>query len=157
MKRQNVKPLIFNTYIAVIKNSVGAKIWRNFYAEVNRKPQDIMRNGDLSCAFFVSSVLALFGLTRNPHATVSGTLEDMGRSGWRKIKKPKTGSVLVWEAIKDSRGEMHKHIGFYIGDGMAISNSSKARMPIKHHWTFGERNGKPVRQVETIFWHPKLD
>lgn len=146
-----IEPILYDSYIAVIKNSVGANTWRNFYARVDGKVLDVMRDGDLSCAFFVSSTLALFGLIGKTHTTVIGTIPDMERSGWQRIKEPKAGSILVWEPVKDDRGEMHKHIGFYVGDGKAISNGSKTRTPIEHHWTFGEENDKPVRSVETIF------
>lgn len=156
MKHKKIEPLVFDTYIAVIKNSVGVKIWRNFYAEIDGAKQDIMRDGDLSCAFFVSSVLTLFGLIKRIHGTVDGTLIDMRVSAWRHIREPKVGSVLVWEYARDDGGDAHKHIGFYIGDNRAISNSSKLKAPTVHHWTFGIKNGRPKRRVEAIFWHPKL-
>jgi hypothetical protein len=152
-----IEPIIYDSYIAVIKNSVGANTWRNFYAKVDDKKVDIMQDGDLSCAFFVSSILSLFGLIKHPHTTVESTIKDMEESGWQEIKKPKIGSVLIWEAITDSKEEVHRHIGFYIGNKTAISNSSKKRVPVKHHWTFGEKNGKPIRKIEKIFWHKKLD
>ena len=62
MKKQKVIPILFDTYIVVIKNSVGSNIFRNSYAKVNGKKKDILKNGKVSCAFFVSSILALFPL-----------------------------------------------------------------------------------------------
>lgn len=149
----SVVPLIWETYLSVIKNSVGANLFRNFYALVNGEKRDILRNGELSCAFFVSSILRMFGLIKEVHCTVDGTVKDLKKSGWRKIKKPKNGSILVWEAIKFPDGEVHEHIGFYIGGGRAISNSASMIKPTVHHYTFGESGGKPTRKITATFWH----
>ena len=141
--------------MALVKNSVGAKTFRNSYAAVGGKKKDILENGRLSCAFFVSSILVLFKLIKEIHATVDGTERDMEKSGWTKMKKPKIGTVLIWEAVNSGRGE-HKHIGFYIGKNKAISNHHKKGFPAVHHWTFGEKNGKEGRKVEAIYWNKKL-
>ena len=161
MKKQKVIPILFDTYIAVIKNSVGSKIFRNSYAKVNGKKKDILKNGEVSCAFFVSSILALFplfGLIKYPpHGTVDGTVRDLEQSGWKKIKKPKIGSIIVWEKIDFGDKDFHKHIGFYIGNNKAISNSSKWKYPTIHRWTYGIKENRPVRKIEAIFWNKKLD
>lgn len=163
MKKEKVIPILFDTYIVVIKNSVGSKMFRNSYAKVNGKKKDILKNGKVSCAFFVSSVLALFPLFKlikyPPHSTVDGTVKDLEQSGWQKIsteneKKPKIGSIIVWEKNHNS----HKHIGFYIGNNKAIStNSIKKGRPAIHHWTYGIKRNKPGRKVEAIFWNKKLN
>ncbi len=149
--------------MAVIKNSVGSKMFRNSYAKVNGKKTDILDDGELSCAFFVSSILAIFPLFEllkyPPHATVEGTVKDLERSGWRKIpaaKEPQIGSIIVWEKKNFGKNDFHKHIGFYIGGKNAISNSLKKRTPIIHHWTYGEKNGRPVRKIEAVYWNKKL-
>lgn len=151
----NIIPLLFETYLALVKNSVGAKTFRNSYAKVGGKKKDILENGGLSCAFFVSSILVICDLIREIHATVGGTAKDLEKSGWVKIGKPEIGSVIVWEAVDFGRGE-HKHIGFYVGDGKAISNHHKKGFPVVHHWTFGEKNGKERRKVEAIYWNERL-
>ncbi len=161
MKKEKVIPILFDTYIAIIKNSVGSKIFRNSYAKVNGKKKDILRNGKLSCAFFVSSILALFplfGLIKYPpHGTVDGTIRDLEESGWEKIKNPKVGSILVWEKIDYGNKNFHKHIGFYIGGSKAISTSNvKHGKPTIHHWTYGIKGNQPIRKVEAIFWNKKL-
>jgi len=149
-KKIKVKPLLFDSYLAVIKNSVGTNLFRNFYAEVNGKRTDVAIDGVRSCAFLVSTILKVFGLIKEVHLTCQRVVEDMEESGWYKIKKPRIGAVLVWER-KKMGGRWFGHIGFYVGGGEAISNSTPARVPKRHHWTF---EGK--REVEAIYWHRKL-
>ena len=155
MQPPKVEPLHFKTYIAVIENSVGSTMFRNFYAVINGEKKDVMEDGNLSCAFFVSSVLTIFDFIERIHATVFGTVKDLEKSGWQKIKEPKTGAVLVWEEKINTKGESHKHIGFYIGENMAISNDSKTGQPKKHHFTFEET--EESRIVEAIYWLPDMD
>lgn len=121
-------------------------MFRNFWVFDDGKEKDAMRNGELSCAFYVSSVLTLSGLIEKIHGTVASTTEDMEKSGWHKIKKPRIGSVLIWE--KQTFGDKdHAHIGFYIGRNRAISNSADRGFPIRHDWQF---NGS--RKIEAIYW-----
>lgn len=151
-----MKFLLKNSYLKTIGNSVGSKIFRNLYFEIKGKKKDILENGVLSCAVFVSWILKTFNLLKETHATVDGTIKDLKSSGWHKIKVPKIGAILIWKEEKYDSG-LHKHTGFYMGNEKAISNSYKLKIPIEHHWTFGVKNGKPVRKVEEIWWHKKLD
>jgi len=153
----DVKVILNESYIQTIKNSVGSNLFRNLFAYVNGKKKDILEDGIRSCAIHTSSLLYIFKLITDTHATVKGTVADLIKSGWTEIKRPKKGAILVWEAQKFGGRYAHKHMGFYIGKNEAISNSSKERRPTLHHWTFGMKNGWPVRKVEQIFWNKKLD
>ncbi len=148
MKKQKVTPLTFDTYLAVIKNSIGSKLFRNFYAMVDGRKTDIMKNGELSCAFYVSSILTLFKFTKEVHATVDSTVKDLEECGWKIVKKPKPGSILVWE--KGADFDNHKHIGFYVGEGGAVSTSYKRGFPAEHDWVLAKR------KVELILWSKRL-
>ena len=143
--------IIPDTYLAVIKNSIGSNLFRNLYAKVNGKKTDITANGELSCAFYVSSILLLFKFIKEGHATVDSTVKDLKQSGWKKIKKPKIGSIIVWEKKDFGNNNIHKHIGFFIGNNKAVSNSYKLCYPVEHHFIF---NGK--RKIELILWNQKL-
>ena len=150
--------LFHKTYLAVIRNSVGTKIYRNFYLKIDGKVVDAAKNGACSCAFFVSNILHMFpafALVKEPHLTVASTVADLKNQGWTEIKKPLAGAILVWEE-KLFGNSRNKHIGFYIGNNKAISNDSQSGSPAVHHWTYGEKNGKPVRKVEMILWHPRF-
>ncbi len=153
-----IEPLFKENYLTFVKNSVGANTYRNLYARVDGKKKDILKDGELSCAFFVSSVLmTFFGLTDGIHATVQGTERDLLKSGWYTIEKPRPGAVLVWrELFFDKSGEPHHHIGFYTGSGRAVSFSDTSKSPVLHHWTFGKNTGKPTRAVEAIYWNKKI-
>src|SRR3989344_5072067 len=96
IKKQKVEPILMDTYLAIIKNSIGSKMFSNLYAKLDNKKLDITKNGNLSCAFYVSSILFLFKLVKEIHATVNGTLKDLKESGWTKIEKPRIGCVLIW-------------------------------------------------------------
>lgn len=148
MTSPEVIPLKMETYLAVVKNSVGTHMFHNFYALVDGKYKDIMRRGDLSCAFFVSFVLAGLSLIKSVHGTVNGTIEDMKSSGWRRTKTLRPGCVVVWKAKVDERGESHKHIGFYVGGNKAISNDSRRGTPRVHPYR--------IREVEALYWNSKL-
>ncbi len=151
-EKEKVVPQLYETYLAVINNAVGANLFRTMYALVNGTQQDLMRDGDLSCAFFVSSILKMFDQIGRVHGTVASTLKDMAEHGWQKTAELEKGAVVVWEEKVDERGEAHKHLGFYLGDALAVSNNAKTRTPQKHHYTYGENNGQPVRKITDIFW-----
>jgi len=152
MNSNGNKPILLTTenYLTMIKNSIGSKMFRNCYALVGNKKKDLLKNGDLSCAYFVTSILKIFDLIGSIHLTVRGAIEDIKNSGWYEIKSPKKGSILVWEKEKSGKEE-HAHIGFYAGDQKAISNSFKRQAPIIHNYFFRSR------KVEAIFWNKKLD
>ncbi len=155
MKRK-VNPLIFETYLAVIKNSAGSHSFRNFYATVRNRKVDLLRNGELSCAFTVTMILSGLGLLNGAEITVNRAVKAMKEAGWKTIKNPRPGSVLVWEPVDSGKRDIHRHIGFYLGKEKAMSNSTKRGYPAIHHWTFGTKNKQPKRRVELILWQRKL-
>lgn len=146
-----MKLLFKDTYLTFVKGAVASKSYQKIFAKINGKKVNLVKNGRLSCAFFVSSVLKTFGLISELHATVAGTIKDMREKGWYVIKRPRVGSVILWE-----QKQGNKHLGFYIGKDKAISNSTKRRFPVIHHWTYGTQNHKPKRKVEKIFWHNSI-
>jgi hypothetical protein len=149
-----LKLLKKKTYLSMIENSAKGENWtfRNLWAEINGKEVDILDNGQLSCAVFVSSILYLNKLIGDIHANVGSIEKSMLKSGWREIKELRPGAVLIWENKKFEDG-IHGHIGFYIGGDVAISNSSFEKgFPVRHHHTY-----KDTRKIEKIYWHSFLD
>lgn len=151
MTAPKIEPLKLDTFLSVIRASVGVEMFRHFYALVDNERGDITRDGDLSCAFFVSFVLTGFGFIDHMHGTVRSTVGDLEKSGWGLIQEPQEGCVIVWDTLTDEKtGESHAHIGFYVGDGRAISNSSKDHVPALHPY---DMNG---RTITGIYWNPEL-
>jgi hypothetical protein len=136
------------SYLVMIKNSVGTKMFRTFYVKDEKgRTTDILKNGDLSCPVFVCHILLAFGLIQKSHFTVARTVDDLVESGFKKVtvKAMKPGDVIVWAAHKGRTG-YHTHIGFFVGKDRAISNSSKKREVAKHHYTYG---GK--REISAVY------
>ena len=151
MADSKVKPLYFKSYLQVIKNSVGANTYKNFYARVDEEVKDVLEDGNLSCAYFVCSILYNFKLIQDMHTTVAGTVRDLEESGFEKIDsdsigvdEPKEGAVIVWTEDPNDQGGIHKHLGFYIGDNQAISNSTSQKTPQIMDYKF--------RNIEAIYF-----
>ena len=151
MTTENVIPMLIDSYMAMIKNSLGSNLFRNVYAIVNGVKIDITNNGELSCAYFVSSILLILKLIKEVHVTVSGTIKDLESSGWSEISKPRTGSIVIWEEKDFGNNSSHKHIGFYIGNQQAISNDFRKGYPIQHALEYENR------KVEKILWNSRLE
>lgn len=152
MGYRTTKLNLTKNYIAMIHGSVGTRMFQHLYTlSETEASTDIVRSGELSCAYFVSFILNAHKLIQGPHATVDSTVKDLLASGWSSIQKPKIGAVLVWE-VKQESGEPHRHIGFYIGREQAISNSTSKKVPMRHHWTYNDK-----RKVEHILWHSLLE
>lgn len=131
----------------MVYGSVGTNMFRHMIAmrDLGHKEIDVLDDGYNACAFYVSSILKVFSKISNFHATVDRVVEDLKESGWQIVDRPQAGDIIVWEAQKFDDG-WHKHIGFYIGDGRAISNSWTKKVPIEHDLYFGEK----TRQIEEI-------
>jgi hypothetical protein len=143
------------SYLAMICNAARGEnhMFRNLYALVDGVERDILRDGTLSCNYFVFAVLYINKLIGDMHVGDGGGLEkDLITSGWEAINTPKEGAVLLWEKRMGADEKMHGHSGFFIGNDQAISNSSEQGFPVTHHWTYDD-----TREVEKIYWHSVLD
>ena len=123
-------------------------MFRSFYARTDKGMEDLLNDGELSCAYFVSSILKLFDWIDKPHLTIDSTETELMKNGWKKIPidKIKEGSIIIWEEINIG-GKYNRHIGFYIGNNKAVSASYKLKRVVSHDLTFG---GK--RKVESVYW-----
>ncbi|MDD3284244.1 MAG: peptidoglycan amidohydrolase family protein [Patescibacteria group bacterium] len=135
-------------YIDDIKNSIESKKYRNYFITRDNDKIDVLKDGRLSCAFFLSSVLFKFRMIKNIHATVRNTIKDMDDFGWKKIdlEDIRRGDVIVWEKKRQDDEKSRFHIGFYIGNKKAISNSWYKKSPWKHSYNY---NGK--RKILDVF------
>lgn len=131
-------------YLAMINGSVGTRMFQYLYVkDQTGEIKDVMLAGELSCAYYVSSLLCLFGMIDRPHATVASTVKRMDESGdWEKVAVSEPGDVVQWPENKDGHG----HIGFVVSDAECISNSWRLGYPIRHGLTM-EDGRRPV-----AFW-----
>lgn len=153
MADEKPKVMRYDSYLAMIQNSIGAHMFRNLWAKVDGERKDVLQDGKLSCAVYVSSVLTLHKLIDGPHAIVRRTVEEMERAGWQKIQEAKPGAVVVWADREYDDGTMHPHIGFCVGNDEAVSTDYEQKEVVRH--PLSELNGP--REVESYWWHPELD
>lgn len=141
-----MKFLTYKNYLTVIKNSVGSKMFQHVYVLDNDKEKDILKGGELSCAYYVSCILKLFNLINqeiSPHAMTGGLIKNILNNGWEETKELKAGNILLWE---EKLG--HQHLGFYLGKDKAISHRDEKKTPIIHHYTYENK-----RKIIKIFTH----
>ena len=144
--------LYFKSYLKIIRNSVGSKIFRNFYVHTDEKGDfDALDNGNYSCAFFVSAILVIFNKIGGIHGTVEATIKDLFESGWIEVDKPQPGDILAWEALF-LPGGLREHIGFSLGNSRAISTSAKKKTPIEHDEHYGKINRKLLHILRMPNW-----
>ncbi|HPN67469.1 MAG TPA: peptidoglycan amidohydrolase family protein [bacterium] len=142
-----MKILHRDNYLSAIINAVFSTQYRNLWVIDNEIKIDILQDGKLSCAVFVSSILKLFGLIDEQRATVESAVIAMIKYGWQEIdvNDIQPGDVIVWNKRTGKDGETHGHIGFYVGEEKAISNSVKLRKIVQHGWDYGGR-----RKIEKV-------
>lgn len=132
----------------MIHSAVGSTLFQSFYAiGASGQEEDVLQQGHLACASVVSKILLTHGLIGGPHATVDSTITDMLASGWAKTDKPVPGSVVHWPA----NGNGHEHIGFYLDEHSAMSNSTQQGIPVIHGV-----NMPDGREPIAYYTHPKL-
>jgi hypothetical protein len=143
--------LLYESYLRMIENSVGTKMFRNLYLEHGDRKIDVTENGDLSCAFFVSNVLLIWGLISEGHATIKGTIKDMKKNGWKEVSpgKIRPGDVIVWGEKKSGKRRIRSHVGFYVGDEKTISHSDGIKAINCHHWTYNNK-----RKITAVYRYP---
>lgn len=126
-------------YLATINNSIDSIMFRNLWIKDGDTEIDVLENGKLSCAVYVTSILVLYGLIDGLHATVKKTIECLEKFGWEKIKRSEIepGDIIVWNKRIDKNGKRHGHIGFFIGNDSAVSNSMESKKIVQHGWDYG--------------------
>lgn len=149
MPDPNLKPQTLKNVLHVARAAEGSAMFQHLFVKNVKTGQefDALDGGDLSCAFFVSTVLTMAQLIDRPHATVETTLQKMQEAGWRKATEPSAGAVVYWPG----KDQAHSHIGFYLGDNECVSNSSTDRKPKIHGLTLADG-----RQPECFYVHNSL-
>ena len=148
MPDRNITTYERKTVLTAIEAAVGTPIFQHFYVRNESKGQDIdaTKGGQSSCAFFVSSMLAMFDYIDRSHTVVDTTVTKMLEHGWVQVDAPTPGSVVHWP---EQNG--HKHIGFYLGGDRYISSSESQNTPQIHPAKMDDG-----RTPDAYYSHPKL-
>lgn len=149
---------IKETFLAMIEGSIGSKQYCYLYIDHPDGPKDVIGNGDLACALFVSSILTLCTLIEGGvHTTVDETVKDLKESGWIPAFEPCAGAIVVWSnKLSNSDKLMHRHIGLCINERHAVSTNPAKRSPQRHGiWSLKTHTGKK-REVDEYYIHPDL-
>ena len=140
--------LLKKNLLTTITSSTGSRLFRHLYVQTPQGEVDILKGGEVACAFYVSSILKLYNLIDELHTTIDGTLKALKKSGWKSVPliDMQAGDILVW----DHHGD-HAHIGFAISKNAAISNSSERMTPRRHTFDF-----EGTRPIITVLRHPEI-
>lgn len=149
-----MKPLFFKSYIELIKNSENSTLFKSFYWEKDDWTVfDILDDWDLSCAFYVSSILKIFNLVNDVHLTVNSTIKDMFDNWW---KETEVWNLPIWSVILWNEREfddwVHTHVWFYLWDWFAISNDLITKQIKKHSYNYDS-----TRNISKVFFNDKLN
>lgn len=150
-----VSKRVFDTYLSMVANSVGAKVWQTVWADIDGVKNDVTEEGILSCAFFVSSVLKNFDYIKSVHATVNSTVKDLSEFGWVSIEHPQAGAVVVYEPVTFDDGSHDEHIGICVSSTEVVSNSYIERAPVRHNLEMMFQ-GKP-RKITHLLYKPGVE
>lgn len=149
---------LFPTYMAMIRGSVHSEQYHRLFVDTPDGPKDVIGNGDLACAYFVSAILVLCELTQGGvHTTVTETLADLVASGWYPIEVPREGCIVVWGEKLCTDGVRHRHIGFCTGVDEAISSRPKDGGLRRHPLIETDVSGQVVRPIESLYSHSRLE
>lgn len=149
---------LWESLYAALEGSVGTAQYRTLYRRMpDGTLDDVIDNGDLGCAYFVSSMLSAFGLiSHGVHTTVRMTLSDMQESGWIEVGDPEPGSVVLWGEKHGDDGRPHFHMGICVDPTHAIEHSAITKSPRKIGITELKMPDGSPRPPIAYFVHPKL-
>ncbi len=153
MAGSNIVKLQKKTCLKMIENSIGSKLFNSLFVKFKDtgKVADVLKNGELSCAFFVSGILTLCNYLDSPHATVKTTEKELIEIGCKKVKNSniKPADIIIWEKVLFPNGSKHSHIGFALNKTQAVSTNYKKKKVIKHHITYNNK-----RKIIEVFRLP---
>jgi hypothetical protein len=136
------------------------------YAKVNGKISNILNNGEVACAFYVTAILSMFDvkLIEHTHTMTSKTVADLERSNWQRVEQPEPGDIIIWgpKTKPDTDGLNHDHIGFYVGNERAVTNDfrranrDQGGLPREIDWLYrdhpdGQRPLKAIYRGRHLF------
>lgn len=143
------------TFIKMVENSVGTRLFNSIIAKRGEETIDILADGDLSCATFVSNILYLNHFLDNQRVVVGSLEKDLASSSnFKEISPenylPETGDVILWGVIVGQDGVAHKHFGFALNNEEAVSTTGISHSAIRHP-LYKKPDTDIDRSIERIF------
>lgn len=162
MDEQARKPqfvtLHFETFVRAAKNAPGTGLFRSLIVrDGTGKESDILADGEYSCAYFVSSLLALAKFLPEPCATVDSLERRLVEAGWEKRGADGilAGDIVIWAREAFADGTSNRHAGIAVSPSEAVSTSYITKNVERHHITFGSNPDRfPKRSIESVFRAP---
>lgn len=155
MADPNIEPLQKETYLKMIENSIGSRLFNSIVVRIKDtdKIKDVVNDGEYACAFFASGVLTLAEMLPRTSATVPSLQKQLEQSGkWKEVSDIQEGDVVFWEKVMFENRKENGHVGFARSNNEAISTSTSRREVARHHLTYGtDESGGPNRKIEKIY------
>lgn len=150
MSDTNLIKLTRRNLLAATMAAIDSRIFTHLYVRKANTGEevDVTQDGQLSCAFFVSSMLTMAQLIDRPHAVVANVVKAMEDNEWEKITEPRPGAVITWPESVDG----HAHIGIVVTKDSCVSHTFKGRRPQKHGFALYDG-----REPVAFYWHANLE
>lgn len=119
----------------MIENSVGTKMFNSLYAEVDGEKKDILEDGNLSCACFVSSVMYLFEMIDMQRARTESLKKFLDESpNFVKVdcSDAEPGDIAIYGEVEYPNGRLFPHSGFVKDANTVVSTNYKKKAVDKH-------------------------
>jgi hypothetical protein len=148
------------TLIYIANNSVGSKMWaKSFILDSDDKVHDLYEDGNLSCAYHVSTTLKMCELWKDQAVGNVGSLVDkLPQNGWYQIDSPRPGAIIVYGRNLLHRAWATMHIGIIVGEDEVISNGSNDSHIIRRHpINYTKLKSGQWREIEGYWWHPDFE
>lgn len=152
MNDPNLEILKYDTYLNIIKNSVGSRLFNSFIVRSKEtgRVEDILKDGEYSAAFFISSILTLMHVIEKPCTTVSSLERHINEDDrWFSVtlEEVEAGDVIFYEDMLLPDGSTTGHVGFAIDENEAISTDYKLRLVNKH-----TLKNRPIIKIYRHIW-----
>lgn len=158
MADTNIIPLPRQTFLKMLENSVGTKLFNSLFVlfKDTNTTKDVLNDGEFSCAFFVSGILVLGGYLQRPNATVASLYKQCQTQNWTTVADQKdieAGDIIFWEKTKFADGSENEHVGFAVSQEEAVSTNYIAKTVVRHPIWLAENGNE--RKITAIFRLPQ--
>lgn len=160
-KTHIVRWLRRRTLVYFVKNSVGSRAWaKSFILDSDNRVHDLYESGNLSCAYFISSVLKTCELWDGQCVgNVNSLISKLPDNGWERIEEPRIGAIVIYGEVQLDRAWATRHVGFVVGEDEVVSNGSSNSFAIESHpinYMKVEATGE-WRSVDGYWWHKDFE